>query len=776
MGQEEYKSFKLSGVIKKVLYKNEETKYIIAVLENNQKICGAYFDTDIEKIVGEEVILKGNWTTHKKYGVQFEFDTLELKEAEIFFFLTKIVKGVGKKFAHELLEKYTEEELVEILNEKPQELLDFKGIKEKKLQTIVSSWQKFKHLRELGSFLAKFGVTSNLITKIYASLGEIDNLIEKIKANPYILINIKGIGFKRADEIAKSLGIDPRSEFRIMACLNYTLREFCDNNGNSSIDKFHLYKLLDDSLRFHNEELLYEQAISKMLVDEDLFVTSENRYSLSMLYYAEKRILEFFQRRKDEKNRKIIATFDEYLIKKQETLGFELSPEQKKAVELINNGDKTLFLIGYAGTGKSTSSRAILELLEETMSYDDIMTIALSGIASQRIADTTGYNSSTIQSLLMKHKEKDFFPYKAILLDEASMVNSVTFYQIISKIDDDTIFIIVGDDGQLPAIGAGNVLADSIKFELAPICKLTKIYRQSENQAIAVIANDIRKGEVPAFKEDYEDFKFIDVSISNYYSQKNSVSSNDFADLRGENSEYILNNILNITSGYIEKYYEYIKKKKISKALILFQVITPMKAGLLGVDNLNIQLQKLFNHTKGKAFTSKVYEYKLTDKVIHIKNENMKAQTMSMYKSASTDFLERRVYNGQLGLIIKLDFDEEKCIVLYPNDDMVVFYDFDNVHSLLSLAYCLTIHKTQGMEYENALIPMSFSHYIMHNTKLLYTAITRAKKMCFIVGEEEAFKSACKKLEITIRESVINDLLSKKEQKNISENIEKIIV
>jgi exodeoxyribonuclease V alpha subunit len=191
-----------------------------------------------------------------------------------------------------------------------------------------------------------------------------------------------------------------------------------------------------------------------------------------------------------------------------------------------------------------------------------------------------------------------------------------------------------------------------------------------------------------------------------------------------------------------------------------------MKAGILGVDNLNIQLQKLFNHTKGKSFVSKVYEYKLTDKVIHIKNENMKAQTMDMYKNGSSDFLERRVFNGQLGLIIKLDFEEEKCIVLYPNDDMVVFYDFENVYTLLSLAYCLTIHKTQGMEYENALIPMSFSHYIMHNTKLLYTAITRAKKMCFIVGEEEAFKSACKKLEITIRESVINDLLSKKEVQN----------
>ena len=774
MAQEEYKSFKLSGVIKKVLYKNDETKYIIAVFENNQKICGAYFDTEIEKIVGEEVVLTGNWITHKKYGVQFEFDTLELKEAEIFFFLTKIVKGIGKKFAQELLQKYTEEELVNILNENPQELLNFKGIKEKKLQTIVASWQKFKHLRELGSFLAKFGVTSNLITKIYSSLGEVENLIDKIKKNPYILINIKGIGFKRADEIAKALGIDPRSEFRIMACLNYTLREYCDNNGNSSIDKFHLYKLLDESLRFSNEEILYEQAISKMLVEENIFVTSKNRLALSMLYYAEKNILDFFTRRRDEKNRKIIATFEEYLVKKQETLGFTLSEEQKKAVELINNGDKTLFLIGYAGTGKSTSSRAILELLEETMSYDDIMTIALSGIASQRIADTTGYNSSTIQSLLMKHKEKDFFPYKAILLDEASMVNSVTFYQIITKIDDDTIFIIVGDDGQLPAIGAGNVLADAIKFELAPICKLTKIYRQSENQAIAVIANDIRKGEVPAYKEEYEDFKFVDVSISNYYSQKNSISSNDFADLRGENSEYILNNILNISASYIELYYDFIKKKKISQALTLFQVITPMKAGILGVDNLNMQLQKLFNHTKGKAFVSKIYEYKLTDKVIHIKNENMRAQTMSMYKSGSSDFLERRVYNGQLGLIIKLDFEEEKCIVLYPNDDMVVFYNFETVHSLLSLAYCLTIHKTQGMEYENALIPMTFSHYIMHNTKLLYTAITRAKKMCFIVGEEEAFKSACKKLEITIRESVINDLLSKKETNNNQKEIEKL--
>ncbi|MCJ8327453.1 MAG: AAA family ATPase [Campylobacterales bacterium] len=762
----EEKSFKLSGVLKRVLYFNEENSYCIAVLENDQKICGVYVDTQIEKIIGEEIVLTGNWINHKKYGIQFAFDTLEIKEAELFFFLTKIVKGIGAKTAHILLDKYSEEKLINILNDTPNDLLSIKGISAKKLDMIVKSWRKFQHLRELGLFLAKYGVSSNLITKIYQSFPEVDDLIEKIKANPYILINIKGIGFKRADEIAKEIGINHRSDFRIMACLNYTLREYCDNNGNSSIDKTLLFTLLDDSLRFSNEDDLYEVSLNKMLANEDIHQTAINRFSPSILYFAEKRILEFFKKRENDlQPKKIVSNFNEYINKREKILGFELSDEQKHAVELINDGHKTLFLIGYAGTGKSTSSRALLELLEEMFSYDDIITIALSGIASQRISDTTGYNSATIQSLLIKNKEKDFFEQKVILLDEASMVNSVMFYKIIAKISDDAIFIIVGDDGQLPAIGAGNILEDSIKYELAPICKLTKIYRQNEDQALAIIANDIRQGKVPEYKEKYEDFTFIPVSIDNYYAAKNTYSSNDFSLLREDNTTLILQNIVNVSTSYIEEYYELIKSKQISKALTLFQIITPMKGGVLGAENLNIELQKIFNFSSKKAYQSKTYEYKLTDKVIHIKNENMKAQSMTMYKNGSSDFLQKRVFNGQLGLIIKLDFEESICIILYPNDDMVVFYRFDELDNLISLAYSLTIHKTQGMEYENSLIPMTFSHYIMHNTKLLYTAITRAKSMCYIVGEEDAFKAACKRIESTKRQSVINDILSL-QQKN----------
>jgi exodeoxyribonuclease V alpha subunit len=760
-------NIQLTGILKKVLYQNDENRYCIAVLEDNQKICGNFFDTDLKILEGEKILLNGYWTTHQKYGKQFSFLTLEIFEAEIYFFLTKIVKGIGKKLANKLLEKYDESILCEILDNRPSELLKVDGIKQKKLIQIVTSWNKFKHLRQLGSFLGKYKVSSNLINKIYQEFGEIDNIIEKITKNPYMLTSIKGIGFRKSDEIAKTLGIDQKSSFRIEACMKYVLKDECDNNGNSSISKEKLFSLCDKNLNFEDEDELYEQNLTHIILKKDINQTTKDRYSPSMLYHAEKKVLEFFQTRAKQKANKIIVSdFDNYIKKKEKTLGFTLHSEQKKAVKLINNGANIILLVGYAGTGKTTSSKALLELLNEYISFDDIKCMALSGIASRRITDTTGYNSATILSELIKmqNSNETHFPYKAILLDEASMVNSVFFYKIISKISPECVFIIVGDDGQLPSIGAGDILADAIKYKLAPVCKLKKIYRQNDKQAIATIANDIRKGEVPNYKDKFEDFSFLDISIPNYYQKKATLGEYEFNMMRQDNNFEILQHILNIASNYLKEFNQLIKDKNIAKALTLFQIITPIKSGILGVENINTNIQNIFNLTKGKAYNGKLYNYKLSDKVIHIKNENMKAQSMNEYKNNSNNFIDRRIFNGQLGMIIKLDFKQSQLIVLYPTDDTVVFYDFDMIDNLISLAYCLTIHKTQGMEYDTALIPMTYSHFIMHNTKLLYTAVTRAKKMCYIVGEDEAFKGACRKKDITVRQTVINDILSKKDK------------
>lgn len=749
----------ISCIIKKIIYENSDNNYIVAATEQNTRICGKYFDATPSLLVDEEVILHGTWSTHKKYGPQFDFDTLEIKQNELFFFLTKIIKGMTKATVKSILKKYPEDKLIEILDTNPTKLLEFKGIKQKKLDSIISHWKQFKHLREIGTFLAKFNITTKTITKIYEEFATVENIAQKLEQNPYILTRVKGIGFRRADEIAMAIGIDPRSQIRIMACLKYNLNDYCENNGNSSISKENLMQIATKALGFC-DNAMFENAIFQMVANNDLMQTYQNRYAPKYLYHCESFILNFFAKKMGQKSsKKIVEKLDVFLESKKQSFGFELSEEQKYGVQLINEGAKSLVLIGYAGTGKTTSSKAILELLSQIFMEKEIICMALSGIAAQRISDSTGFAGATIQSVLVANEGKEQFEYKAILIDEASMINSVIFYQLVSKINDDAIIIIVGDDGQLPPIGAGDVFANIIKYELAPISKLTKIYRQNEKQAIAVIANDIRQAKIPEISASFEDFDFVDVSIDNYYSLKNSVPQSQFANIRFENSQNILHTIINIASNYLVESINLINAKQIGKFLTLFQVITPMKGGLLGVENLNNQLKKLFNPAPKFTYKNDKFELSIADKVIHIKNENMKVQTLEAYKGKSDEFYEKRVFNGMLGIVIKIDFEEQQAVVLYPNDELIVFYNLDDTPMLLNLAYCLTIHKTQGMEYETVAIVMSFSHYIMHNTKLLYTAITRAKRMCFVIGEKEAFENACKKIDTTIRESVIDDLI-----------------
>jgi exodeoxyribonuclease V alpha subunit len=741
----------LIGQIDRVIF--DEDTFFIAVLKSGEKVSGHYYESSIEHLKGAAITLKGHFDEHKKHGRTFKFESLTVNQNELFFFLNRVIKGFSKKLTADVIEKFGQEGLIDILDNDIEKLLDVSGIKQKRLEKIQVSWKKYRSMRELGEFLAPYGVSTHMITTIATAMKDVDNPIERIQKNPYVLTNISGIGFKRADEVAMKMGEDAESELRIGAAMDYLLFEQCEQQGNSALAKETLFTLLDDTLCFHNKSLIYESALLTRVAEHSIMIMNSERLSPIRLYDAEKYLYDEFKRRMKVKGEKLVKGLDLFLKESKLTLG----EQQLEAVKCINDGSNILSLVGYAGTGKSTTSKTILDLLATKYDMSLIITCALSGIASQRISDTTGYESATIQSLLVKFEDRDSMPFKVVLVDEASMINSSLFARLVRKVDRDAVIIIVGDDAQLPPIGAGNVLSDILSLEITPIVKLTKIYRQSEEQAIAFIANDIRQNMIPQYRATYDDFEFIDVSIENYHAVKSSMSSDEFSNQREKNSHAILSTIVANALKYIPEARKKLQKKEILEYLNFYQVISPMKGGTLGVDNLNTVLQSYFNPKPKIAIKKGDKEFRLMDKVVHLKNENMPSWQGDEFKEHE-ESKERRIFNGMSGLLFKIEEEDEQLFVYFPNEGIVVQYEYDQLKSHLMLSYALTVHKVQGMEYEVVTMPITFSHYIMHNTKLLYTAITRAKKGCYLIGEGGAFEGACRRVDNLKRDTVMLEL------------------
>lgn len=741
----------LIGQIERILF--EDDGFFIAVLKSNEKVSGTYYESEVSHLKGAAITFKGEYVDHPKYGRSFKFESLHVNQNELFFFLNRVIKGFSKKLTADMIEKYGEAGLIHILDHDIERLLENKGIKEKRLKSIQESWKQFRSLRSLGEFLVPYGVTPTLLSTIANALKEVRDPQKKIQDNPYILTSISGIGFKKADEIALKMGMDLYAPQRISAAMDAILNQLCDQEGNSAVMKEDLFCKMDEVLEFYGQESLYEGVLLERINEHSIKAFPSHLLAPDRLYEAELFLYEDLTRRAKENHGVITKDIDTFL----KDLELPLGEQQREALEVINSGVGILCLVGYAGTGKSTTAKAILSLLNRRYHDKEIITCALSGIASQRIGERSGYESATIQSLLVKYEERDTMPYKVVLIDEASMINSMLFARLLAKIDRNAVVIIVGDDAQLPPIGAGSVLSDILALELTPIVKLTKIFRQSEDQAIALIANSIREGVIPLYRNDYEDFHFIDVSIDNYYALRNSLSASELSEVREQHSKNVLSVIARQSLVFIPEARELLKAKKIREYLSFFQVITPMRGGLLGVDHLNTVLQDYFNPSQESHYERNGVGYRLWDKVVHIKNENMPSFDMEGFK-AGVESEERRVFNGMIGLLFKIDSEADQLYVFYPNEALVVRYEKEQLRTHMMLSYALTIHKVQGMEYDTVVIPMSFSHYIMHNTKLLYTAITRAKKECYIVGESLAFESACRRLDVTRRMTIMQEL------------------
>ena len=766
--------------IERITYANQETGYVVlrGMLKNRQVTAVGIIPEVVTgaNLTGTEYHFQGSWQ-RSKYGYQFVFEQATLLTNRLYYFLAKVVKGLGEKTSRRLIDHYGESQLIEIIENNPERLLEFKGIKEKKLAKIKTSWEKQKDIRELAGYLLPYGITPNLIVRIHNHFER--EAVKKIQENPYLLTEIRGIGFKTADDIASRLGIPFDSTFRIQAAVVHLLMEAAENNGHTYLPAAELQKMTMELLNTEGQPQLspsaIQQTFDQMCAAEKLLLTdgrqdnsiinfadqprsqqeAELKACLPAYKFMEDRLLSIFREKSEKKFPPMApqSRLESFINRSEKNLEVKFSARQREIIELIGTGCCRLYaLSGYAGTGKSTISKAILELLAELFCRrEEIVCCAFTGMASSRIRKLTGFPAYTIHTLLKYKGQNNFeynadnpLPYKVVLLDEAGMVNLQLIYRLVLAIDEETLLIMVGDPAQLPPIGAGNVFSDLLTKPFLNHVSLTQIYRQDAESVLIYFANIIRTGKMPPDYEDtYRDFSFISQDIPNYFALRKSLSEQEMKQVREENNEKIQQQILDLARR---------ATRELQHPAWDFQVLTPLRKGILGTEALNIALQDIFN-CQGKNPVSRYGAvFREGDKVVHLQNKDMDTTPYSpgLFSQPHISFTTRRIFNGSVGIIRKIDHDNEVFYVLYP-DYSIVRYNFDHIRDIIDIAYCLTVHKSQGSQYKYVAIPLSNSHFIMLNNRWFYTAITRAEKKVYLIGQRYAFNRACTNIEAAER-------------------------
>lgn len=632
---------------------------------------------------------------------------------------------------------------INIMENSPEKMLKVKGIGQSNYNKLLKNWNDKKHLIPLANLLGSFNLTPYFIERIYDEFK--DKAIYELQKNPYILINMKNIGFKKADNIALSLGIKKDSEFRIEAFLNFQMEQ--NNNIGRS------YITINEAMGYIESELGFKVTEDKVrnIVDnhsKNLVLYKDNYICFVWDRQYETEIFDYFKRNKNKKNNYNPQDIIKFIEEFEHKNNIKFSEQQKKA---IHDGimNKIHIITGYAGTGKTFVTRAILDFLSKEIGRDNIAGTALSGMAVRRSANVTGHNFKTIHSHLgysgdkkgFKYNRQNPLSYRTIVLDEASMVNNYLFYSLYDAIREDTHLIMVGDDAQLPPIGAGNIFHDAIKLNMVSKTVLDRIFRTDND--INIMAGDVRQGQIPEkYYAKKQGWNFIGIKVSKDLSKDKQ---------REESNKFILSRLFELVAKVDAE-----KRNKKQQGSIgeiedieYYQVLSAQKKGILGVDYLNKKIQKLVNNPDNKRWQDKLElnnkTYAVGDKIIHLINKNM------LLPNGRYD----RIFNGTLG-IIKLINHQKRTVDVFTNTNQIIRYTFDEMKYLVDHAFAITVHKTQGSEFQTVFLPLSMSQFIMLNRRWLYTAITRAKSNLNIISEYKTFYVACKKEDSEKRKSLLS--------------------
>lgn len=716
----------LRGYIERITYHNPENGFLVARLKaRDRKDLVSVVGHAAQVSAGESVLLQGEWKQDSRYGEQFRFSQMETVVPATAHAIEKylgsgLIKGIGPRMARQLVQEFGEETL-EVIEQEPDRLTRAAGIGPRRVEMITTAWEQQKHVREIMLFLKSYGVGQANCARIYKHYG--DRAIELISENPYCLAaDIRGIGFKTADTIARNMGIAPDSPLRIQECIVHVLGQGADQ-GHVYLPREELEERVGAELELQLEGPDLDDYLEALETRDQRLAREEHPELGSLVYLKALQLTEAGLAHKLGVLRVSASALRPLDVPAaldwvRGRLDMELAPAQKQAVASALQ-EKVTVITGGPGTGKTTIIKAILEILAPL----EVRTVlaAPTGRAARRMTEATGHQARTLHRLLKFEPARGAFAYNqdhplpadVAIVDESSMIDVFLMHHLLRALPLPANLILVGDADQLPSVGPGQVFRDIIASGEFATVTLKEIFRQSRESRIIVNAHRINQGLMP--------------------DTRNQSPGSDFFFIQEEDPGRIVNLIIHLCRERIPRRFGFDPGADI-------QVLSPMHRGETGLGNLNEKLQAALN-PRGPALQRGARVLRQGDKVMQVVNN-----------------YEKDVFNGDIGLISRVDGEEQELEVDF--EGRRVSYDHTDLDEIV-LAYAASIHKAQGSEYPAVIVPITTQHYVLLQKNLLYTAVTRGKRLVVLVGTRKALAIAVKSGQARARYSRLAERLAR---------------